>query len=224
MKNRPRNILCFLLSLILLLMPGCAPKENTLEVKSFLPEFDTYYPYLGWHKASILEELGIQKSEFTEVSRNLYDISKTVEYQEIPFHIYLWTDSDCNMLQSFRYLARLDGDSASAAKKVFTLAQALTAELDTPTRDQSKLLEKSITDLETWFTGGEQSSYSVTWEFGQLKTDSALAFRAFREGTDAYTETLRILNEYPIVRLTFSVYTDGTDVVKIDLGYSLECY
>ena len=224
MKNRLRNIICFLLSRILLLMTGCAPKENTLEVKSFLPEFDTYYPYLGWHKASILEELGIQKTEFTEIDKNLYDSSKTVEYQQIPFHIYLGADSDCNWLHSFRYLARLDGDSASAAKKVFALTQALTAELDTPTSDQNKLLEKSIADLETWFTAGEQSGYSVTWEFGQLKTDSALAFRAFREGTDAYTETPRLLNEYPILRLTFSVYTDGTDVVKIDLGYSLECY
>ncbi len=223
-----KHILSLLLALFVTFTSGCTSQIETLDASLHPSEFATYYEQLGWHKDSVLEGLGVLEEELTEISTYTYATTKTVEFQNLSFRVFLQTAGDWNRFTGFSCMTFLEGDSKTQASQILSLAQTLSENFGPPTDGASAypeyFVEMTAEELEAWLADGKQESASDCWYLGQIQTEEAVAYTAFLEGYHFAAGTQVQIAEYPQLKLTLSIYKDGRGVVQVELKYLMDCF
>lgn len=223
-----KHILSLLLALFVTFTSGCTSQIETLDASLHPSEFATYYEQLGWHKESVLDDLGITEAELTETNTYTYLTSKTVVFQDHSFRVLLHTGGDWNRFTGFSYMTVLEGDSKTQASQILSLVQTLSENFGPPTDGASAypeyFVEMTAEELETWLVDGKQESASDSWYLGQIQTEEAVAYTVFLEGYHFAAGTQMQIAEYPQLKLTLSIYKDGQGVVQVELKYLMDCF
>ena len=221
-------ILSWMLVLLLAVTVGCSPQTEMTDPSLHPPGFGTYYKQLGWHRDSILEDLGFTETELTETEIDTYSTTQNVEFQNLSFRVLLCTGGAFNRFAGFSYMTFLEGDSKTQAVQILSLAQTLSGRFGSPTDGASAypkyFVEMTAEELEAWLTDGKQESSSDRWYLGQIQTEEAMAYTAFLEGYHFAADTQVPIAEYPRLALILRIYKDGNGFAQVELCYMMDCF
>ena len=223
-----KYVLPLMLVLIVAFIAGCTPQAEITDSSLHPPEFNTYYAQLGWHKDSVLEDLGFTETELIETNTYTYATAKTVTFENLSFRVILRTGGSWNRFTGFSYMSFLEGDSKTQVSQILCLAQTLSKNFGAPTDGASAypnhFAEMTAQELEAWLTDGKQESATDSWHLGQIKTQETVAYTAFLEGYHFASDTQTQIAQYPQLEVSLRVYKDGNGFVQVELCYMLDCF